>query len=157
MWMQKSLFTVMLSLWSSLLAILVKISGKVPCASKWHEATWNQLMYFDLLLLTSSQLSDKIKDFFFFFKCELWFSHRHDVQQPGVQPSPQSQRAECPCVEPCQQPVNCINMFLDFLTDSLSAPCVGKSCEGVLSNLPAFSGSTQILCCAVRATKSHSL
>lgn len=93
MWVQKSLVTVMLSLWLSFLAILVQISGKVPCAWKWHKATWNQLICFDSLLLTSSQLSDKVKGFF--WKCELWFSQQHGVQQPGVKPSPQSQGAEC--------------------------------------------------------------
>lgn len=55
-------------------------------------------------------------------------------------------------MEPFQQPVKCINIYLYFLTDSPLAACVGKSCEGLLSLPPVFSGNAQILFCAMRAT-----
>lgn len=60
--------------------------------------------------------------------------------------------AEGSCVEPSQEPVNCIYMYLCFLTDSLLAACVGESCEGLLSLPPVFSENTQIVFCVVRAT-----
>lgn len=152
MWVQKSLVTVMLSLWLSFLAILVQISGKVPYAWKWHKATWNQLICLDSLLLTSSQLSDKVKGFF--WKCELWFSHNMvcSSQEWSHPLSLKELSAEGSCVEPSQEPVNCIYMYLCFLTDSLLAACVGESCEGLLSLPPVFSENTQIVFCVVRAT-----
>lgn len=158
MWIQKSLVTVI----QSLLAILVQISRKVLCAWKWHEATWNQLLYFDLLLLTSSQLSDKVK-----WVCfeNVWFDFLTDVvcssQGCSHSHSLRGLSAERLFVEPSQQPVDCINMSLmyihiiqnmSFLTDSLLAGVWVRAVRGSCLSLLFFSGNTQNVFCAVRAT-----
>lgn len=83
------------SLWLSFLAILVQESGIVPRPWKWHEATWQQLTPFDLLLLTSSQSSDKVQGLFWENVSFAFPTETVGSSWGGVQPSPQASGTEC--------------------------------------------------------------